>query len=157
MSQSGLSGSGDTAGNITDLIGQCQDGYEVQLRELDRQIEDEERRIQKIEAEDRACKARTAQKEQILISIRNEKQDVLKATGEIQLELKELAEMKESLQLCLKSQEDAIGLVRIRIEFYHYILENWSSSGRASLFSPSRKKGLRRNFELTRSKPSLER
>ena len=117
MSQSGLSGSGDTAGNITDLIGQCQDGYEVQLRELDRQIEDEERRIQKIEAEDRACKARTAQKEQILISIRNEKQDVLKATGEIQLELKELAEMKESLQLCLKSQEDAIGLVRIRIEF----------------------------------------
>ena len=157
MSQSGLSGSGDTAGNITDLIGQCQDGYEVQLRELDRQIEDEERRIQKIEAEDRACKARTAQKEQILISIRNEKQDVLKATGEIQLELKELAEMKESLQLCLKSQEDAIGLVRIRIEFYHYILENWSSAGRASLFSPSRKKGLRRNFELKRSKPSQER
>ena len=42
-----MSNSGD-AGAIADMIGQCQDGYEVQLRELDRQIEDEKRRIQKV-------------------------------------------------------------------------------------------------------------
>merc|ERR1719219_1096600 len=99
-----MSNSGDS-GAIADLIGQCQDGYEVQLRELDRQIEDEERRIQKIEADDRACKARIAQKDQILNSIRLEKADVIKAKNEIQLELEELVELKDKLQFCLKSQE----------------------------------------------------
>ena len=47
---------------IADLIGQCQNRYEVQSRELDRQIEDEKRRIEYFEAENRACKARCAQK-----------------------------------------------------------------------------------------------
>ena len=104
------------AGAIADMIGQCQDGYEVQLRELDRQIEDEKRRIQKIEAQDRACKARIAQKDQLLKSIRLEKEEVFKATCEAQIEIQELSELKEGIQVYLKSQEDAIGLVQQSIQ-----------------------------------------
>jgi chromosome segregation ATPase len=110
-----MSNSGD-AGAIADMIGQCQDGYEVQLRELDRQIEDEKRRIQKIEAQDRACKARIAQKDQLLKSIRLEKEEVFKATCEAQIEIQELSELKEGIQVYLKSQEDAIGLVQQSIQ-----------------------------------------
>ena len=110
-----MSNSGD-AGAIADMIGQCQDGYEVQLRELDRQIEDEKRRIQKIEAQDRACKARIAQKDQLLKSIRLEKEEVFKATCEAQIEIQELSELKDGIQVYLKSQEDAIGLVQQSIQ-----------------------------------------
>ena len=110
-----MSNSGD-AGAIADMIGQCQDGYEVQLRELDRQIEDEKRRIQKIEAQDRACKARIAQKDQLLKSIRLEKEEVFKATCEAQIEIQELSELKDGIQVYLESQEDAIGLVQQSIQ-----------------------------------------
>ena len=78
---------------IADLIGQCQNRYEgkifellaifdilflsfltifnhflVESRELDRQIEDEKRKIEYFEAENRACKARIAQKGNIEIA-----------------------------------------------------------------------------------------